>query len=182
MSALRPSVRPRGHFCGLHQLGALVVDKISFERDGALEGVAAAIPAMVVRHCYLEVGKRDLLPSRLQPVASSPCTRRAKRSATRRGSPRRGAAPAIGAADREHRCAGTAVERASAVKAAGHHSPWAGSAVVVRILHRAFLSDFDRPHGWPVRAGRGSASVYRHLCGASARIGAVSRSLMMIST
>jgi hypothetical protein len=31
-------------------LGALVVDKVSFERDGALEGVAAAIRAMVVRH------------------------------------------------------------------------------------------------------------------------------------
>src|SRR6516164_10648975 len=36
------------HVRGLHQLSALVVDKVSFERDGALEGVAAAIPAMVV--------------------------------------------------------------------------------------------------------------------------------------
>ena len=37
------------HVRGLHQLGALVVDKVSFERDGALEGVAAAITAMGLR-------------------------------------------------------------------------------------------------------------------------------------
>src|SRR5262249_11920086 len=44
--------------------------------------------------------------------------------------------------DREHRCAGTAIKRASAVKVADHLSLWAGSYTVVR--HRAFLSDFDR--------------------------------------
>src|SRR6516225_695987 len=54
------------------------------------------------------------------------------------------APPAVGAADRELRCAGTAVERAGAVEVAGHHSLWAGSAIVVRIRHRAFLSDFER--------------------------------------
>src|SRR5215470_608802 len=66
--------------------------------------------------------------------------------------PRRRAAPAVGAADREHRCPGTAVERASAIKVTGHHSLWAGSAIVVRTRHRAFLLD----HAWPVRADRGS--------------------------
>jgi uncharacterized protein YeaO (DUF488 family) len=55
------------HVRSLHQLGALLVAKVSFEPDGALEGVAAAIPAMVVRHGYLDVGQRDFPPSRLQP-------------------------------------------------------------------------------------------------------------------
>src|SRR5262249_36823239 len=77
-------------------------------------------------------------------VSSSPCTRRAKRSAARRGSLPPPCPPAVGAADRELRCAGTAVERAGAVKVAGHHSLSAGGVIVVRIRHRAFLSDFDR--------------------------------------
>src|SRR5215475_428313 len=55
------------HVRSLHQLGALLVAKVSFQPDGALEGVATAIPAMVVRHGYLDVGKRDFPPSRLQP-------------------------------------------------------------------------------------------------------------------
>src|SRR6516165_3022332 len=74
--------------------------------------------------------------------------------------PRRRAPPTVGAADRELRYAGTAVERAGAVNVAGHHSLWVGSAIVLRIRHRAFLSDFDRALGWPVRADRGSRSVY----------------------
>src|SRR3954471_8576826 len=52
------------HVRSPHQLGALLVAKVSFECDGALEGVAAAIPAMVVRYGYLDVGKRDFPPSR----------------------------------------------------------------------------------------------------------------------
>src|SRR5438045_9792185 len=32
--------------------------------------------------------------------------------------------------------------------------------MVVRIRHRAFLSDFDSALGWPVRAGRGSRSSH----------------------
>src|SRR5215467_14215058 len=55
------------HVRGLHQLGALLVAKVSFEPDGALEGVAAAIAAMVVRHGYLDAGKREFPPSRQQP-------------------------------------------------------------------------------------------------------------------
>jgi hypothetical protein len=59
MSALMPSVPDGTHVRSLHQLGALLIAKVSFEPDGALEGVAAAIPTMVVRHGYFDVGKRD---------------------------------------------------------------------------------------------------------------------------
>src|SRR5262249_3610346 len=130
---------------GLYQLGALVVDKASFELDGALERVAAAIPTMVVRHGYLDVGQRDFSPSRLQPYRHRRA--RSERSAQQLVGvrPRRRAATAVGAADREHRCPGTAVERASAIKVTGHHSLWAGSAIVVRTRHRAFLSDHVGP-------------------------------------
>jgi hypothetical protein len=160
-------------------LGALLVAKVSFEPDGALEGVAAAIPAMVVRHGYLDVGKREFPSSRQQPYRHRRA--RGERSAQQlvRVRPRRRAPPAVGAADRELRCAGTAVERAGAIKVAGYHSLWAGSAIVVRIRHRAFLSDFDWALGSPVRAGRGSRfSLHGIFAGASACIGAVSRSLI----
>src|SRR5262249_11027820 len=129
------------HVRSLHQLGALLVAKVSFEPDGALEGVAAAIRAMVVRQGYLGVGKRDFPLSRRQPYRHRRA--RGERSAQQLVGvrPRRRAAPAVGAADRERRCAGTAIKRASAVKVAGHLSLWAGSAIVVRIRHRAFHSD-----------------------------------------
>src|SRR5262245_11662826 len=48
------------HVRSLHQLGALLVAKVSFEPDGTLEGVTAAIPAVVVRHGYL-VARASLL-------------------------------------------------------------------------------------------------------------------------
>src|SRR6516225_6374546 len=94
---------------------------------------------MVVRHGDLDVGKRDFPPSRLQPYRHRRA--RGERCAQQLVGvrPRRRAAPAVGATDREHRCAGTAVERASAVKVAGHHRLWLGSAID-RIRHRAFLS------------------------------------------
>ena len=85
-----------GHVRSLHQLSALLVAKVSFESDGALEGVAAAIPAMVVRHCYLDVGKRDFPPSRLQPYRHRRA--RGERCAQQLVGvrPRRRAAPAVG--------------------------------------------------------------------------------------
>src|SRR5262245_41045682 len=134
----------RTHVRSLQQLGAVLVANVSFEPDGALEGVAAAISAMVVRHGYLDVEKREFPPSRQQPYRHR--RTRGERSAQQLVGirPRRRAAPAVGAADRELRCAGTAVERAGAVTGAGHHSLWARSAIVVRIRHRAFLSGFDR--------------------------------------
>src|SRR5262249_11566036 len=45
MSALRPSVRPMGHVPSLHQLSALLVAKVSFEPDGALEESRPPSPA-----------------------------------------------------------------------------------------------------------------------------------------
>src|SRR5215510_11299878 len=73
------------------------------------------------------------------------------------------AAPAVGSADREHRCAGTAVKCASGVKVAGHLSLWAGSPIVIRIRHRASFQILTGLLAGPserVAAGR----FTRHLC------------------
>src|SRR3954454_2964507 len=98
---------------------------------------------MVVRHRYLDVGKRDFTPSRLQPYRHRRA--RGERSAQQLvGIRPRRAALTIRAADQERRSAGTAVERAGAIKTARHLSLWPANSIVVRICHHAFLSDLDR--------------------------------------
>src|SRR3954451_13806272 len=102
MLALRPSVRPTGHTSAACISSARSPSRrFPLGLMGALEKLAATVPCVVVRHGYIDVGKRDFSPWRLQLYGHRRAC--AERSAHQLLVVRpRGAAPAVGAADREH--------------------------------------------------------------------------------